>query len=52
MNPQDSEDVLIAEAVSEPPPDSSESLSLKAIIEAAIYVTDEPLDPRANCDRG
>src|SRR4051794_25826583 len=42
---QDSEDVLIAEAVSEPPPDSSESLSLKAIIEAAIYITDEPLAP-------
>jgi segregation and condensation protein B len=42
---QESDDVLIAEAVSEPPPDSSESLSLKAIIEAAIYVTDEPLTP-------
>ena len=41
----DSADVLIAEAVSEPPPDSSESLSLKAIIEAAIYITDEPLTP-------
>ncbi len=27
------------------PPDSSESLSLKAIIEAAIYITDEPLTP-------
>src|SRR4051812_46629146 len=40
-----SEDVLIAEAVSEPPPDASESLALKAIIEAAIYVTDEPLAP-------
>src|SRR4051812_779712 len=40
-----SEDVLIAEAVSEPPPDASESLALKAIIEAAIYVTDEPLTP-------
>jgi segregation and condensation protein B len=41
----DSEDLLIAEAVSEPPPDASESLALKAIIEAAIYVTDEPLTP-------
>src|SRR4051794_8081029 len=41
----ESEDVFIAEAVSEPPPDSSESLSLKAIIEAAIYITDEPLTP-------
>ena len=43
--PQDSDDVLIAEAVSDPPPDSSESSSLKAIIEAAIYITDEPLTP-------
>lgn len=42
---QDSEDVLIAEAVSEPPVDSSEALWLRAIIEAAIYVTDEPLTP-------
>jgi segregation and condensation protein B len=42
---QEAEDVLIAEAVVEPPPDSSESLSLKAVIEAAIYVTDEPLTP-------
>src|SRR3954452_16410258 len=41
----ESEDVYIAEAVTEPPPDSSESLSLKAIIEAAIYITDEPLTP-------
>src|SRR4051794_32528135 len=39
------EDVLIAEAVSEPPPDASESFALKAIIEAAIYITDEPLTP-------
>ncbi|MFL6416291.1 MAG: SMC-Scp complex subunit ScpB [Bryobacteraceae bacterium] len=43
--PEAGEDVLIAEAVSEPPPDSSESLALKAIIEAAIYITDEPLAP-------
>jgi segregation and condensation protein B len=42
---QEGEDVLIAEAVSEPAPDSSESLALKAIIEAAIYITDEPLTP-------
>lgn len=41
----DSEDVLIAEAVSEPVPESSEASALKAIIEAAIYVTDEPLTP-------
>jgi segregation and condensation protein B len=39
----DTEDIMIAEAVSEPPPDASESLALKAIIEAAIYITDEPL---------
>src|SRR4051794_30182332 len=43
--PPDSEDALIAEAVSDPPPDASESSALKAIIEAAIYVTDEPLTP-------
>src|SRR3569833_1074825 len=43
--PREGEDVLIAEAVSEPAPDSSESLALKAIIEAAIYITDEPLTP-------
>ena len=42
---QESDDVLIAEAVSEPAPDASESLALKAIIEAAIYITDEPLTP-------
>jgi segregation and condensation protein B len=43
--PETAEDVLIAEAVSEPVRDSSESQALKAIIEAAIYVTDEPLTP-------
>src|SRR4051812_44619280 len=43
--PPDSEDALIAEAVSDPPPDASECSALKAIIEAAIYVTDEPLTP-------
>ena len=42
---QESDDVLIAEAVSEPAPDASESLALKAIVEAAIYITDEPLTP-------
>src|SRR4051812_49403710 len=41
--PSDTEDIMIAEAVSEPPPDASESLALKAIIEAAIYTPDEPL---------
>ncbi len=44
-SPSDGEDVMIAEAVSEDAPDSSESSVLKAIIEAAIYVTDEPLTP-------
>ena len=44
--PQSSlEDVLIAEAVSEPPPASESSTDLKAVIEAAIYITDEPLTP-------
>ena len=40
----DSDDVLIAEAVSEPPaPGPDNSATLKAVIEAAIYITDEPL---------
>ncbi len=36
------QDLLIAEAVSEAPPVDS-SAQLKAVIEAAIYITDEPL---------
>lgn len=39
------EDIFIAEVVAEPPPESSDSAGLKAVIEAAIYVTDEPLTP-------
>jgi segregation and condensation protein B len=35
--------VLIAEAVTEAPAPSDPSATLKAIIEAAIYITDEPL---------
>jgi segregation and condensation protein B len=37
------EDLFIAEAISDPPPYADSSSTLKAIIEAAIYVTDEPL---------
>lgn len=39
------EDVLIAEAISEPAPASEYPADLKAVIEAAIYITDEPLTP-------
>lgn len=39
------EDVLIAESVTDPPPASESSADLKAVIEAAIYITDEPLTP-------
>lgn len=35
--------LLIADVVSEPTPAVEESATLKAVIEAAIYVTDEPL---------
>jgi segregation and condensation protein B len=41
----DFDDVLIAEAVTELPPDEDPQTALKAIIEAAIYITDEPLTP-------
>ena len=37
------EEVVIADAVAEPPPSADPSLALKAVIEAAIYITDEPL---------
>lgn len=37
------DDVVIAEAVSEPPPAEDSTSALKAVIEAAIYITDEPL---------
>ena len=37
--------VLIAEAMTEPPSAEDDSAVLKAVIEAAIYITDEPLSP-------
>lgn len=39
----DESDVMIAEAISEPVPTEDASDALKAVIEAAIYITDEPL---------
>jgi len=39
----DEEDIIIAEAVTEPVPEGENSVGLKAVIEAAIYITDEPL---------
>ncbi|HTU48262.1 MAG TPA: SMC-Scp complex subunit ScpB [Bryobacteraceae bacterium] len=44
-SPVSDEDILIAEAITEPPPASGNSADLKAVIEAAIYITDEPLTP-------
>jgi segregation and condensation protein B len=38
-----SDDVVIAEALEEPAPADDTAAQLKAIIEAAIYITDEPL---------
>ncbi|MBV9306638.1 MAG: SMC-Scp complex subunit ScpB, partial [Acidobacteriaceae bacterium] len=40
---EESGSVLIAEAVTETPTPASDSAVLKAIVEAAIYITDEPL---------
>lgn len=37
------DDVIIAEALTEPPAPEEDSAALKAIIEAVIYITDEPL---------
>lgn len=37
------EDIVIAEAVGETAPAAESSAALKAVIEAAIYITDEPL---------
>lgn len=37
------QEVIIAEAIAEPAPASNSSAPLKAVIEAAIYITDEPL---------
>ncbi|HMF77875.1 MAG TPA: SMC-Scp complex subunit ScpB [Bryobacteraceae bacterium] len=39
----DSDDVIIAEAIAEPAPNDDAPAKLKAIIEAAIYITDDPL---------
>jgi segregation and condensation protein B len=39
------EELLIAEAVTEPAPGPEPADALKAVIEAAIYITDEPLTP-------
>ena len=39
----DAEDVIVAEAVIEPPASEEAIAALKAVIEAAIYITDEPL---------
>jgi segregation and condensation protein B len=37
------EESLVAEAIPEPAPEARNSADLKAIIEAAVYITDEPL---------
>jgi hypothetical protein len=37
------DDVMIAEAISDPAPTEDAAAGLKAVIEAAIYITDEPL---------
>jgi segregation and condensation protein B len=37
------DDVLIAEAINDPAPTEDAAAGLKAVIEAAIYITDEPL---------
>ena len=37
------DDVMIAEAITEPVPTEDAAAGLKAVIEAAIYITDEPL---------
>ena len=39
----DEDDVMIAEAISDPVPTEDAAAGLKAVIEAAIYITDEPL---------
>ena len=39
----DADDVVIAEAITEPVPTEDAAAGLKAVIEAAIYITDEPL---------
>ena len=39
----DDDDVMIAEAINDPVPTEDAAAGLKAVIEAAIYITDEPL---------
>jgi segregation and condensation protein B len=39
----DEDDVMIAEAINDPVPTEDAAAGLKAVIEAAIYITDEPL---------
>jgi segregation and condensation protein B len=39
----DDGDVIIAEAITDPAPTEDAAAALKAVIEAAIYITDEPL---------
>jgi segregation and condensation protein B len=39
----EADDVIIAEAITEPAPSDDAPAKLKAIIEAAIYITDDPL---------
>lgn len=39
----ETDDVIIAEAITEPAPNDDAPAKLKAIIEAAIYITDDPL---------
>ncbi len=48
--PETFDEVLIAEAITDPPaPAPDHSTALKAVIEAAIYVTDEPLSADQIC---
>jgi segregation and condensation protein B len=39
------ETFFVAEAITEPAPERDAAAALKAVIEAAIYITDEPLSP-------
>ena len=40
---EDADDVMIAEAINDPVPTEDAAAGLKAVVEAAIYITDEPL---------
>lgn len=39
----EADDVMIAEAINDPMPSEDAAAALKAVVEAAIYITDEPL---------